>query len=40
MLEAERITEFLRAIEGHRYQYLYLLDLLTGMRQSELLGLQ
>ena len=40
VLEAERITEFLRAIEGHRYQYLYLLDLLTGMRQSELLGLQ
>lgn len=40
VLEAQQFPAFIKAIEGHRYQYLYLTDLFTGMRQSELLGLQ
>ena len=40
VLDSAKMAEFFKAIEGHRYQYLYLLDLFTGMRQSELLGLQ
>ena len=40
MLEDNRVIEFLETIQGHRFEYLYQLDLFTGMRQSELLGLQ
>lgn len=40
VLEDQQISAFLKAIEGHPFQYLYLVDLFTGMRQSELLGLQ
>lgn len=40
VLEDQQILEFFKAIDGHRFQYLYLVDLFTGMRQSELLGLQ
>lgn len=40
ILEYQHIPAFFNAIDGHRYQYLYLVDLFTGMRQSELLGLQ
>lgn len=39
-MEDQQILTFFSAIEGHRFQYLYLVDLFTGMRQSELLGLQ
>lgn len=38
--EDQQVLDFFKAIEGHRFQYLYLVDLFTGMRQSELLGLQ
>lgn len=34
------VSRFLSAIKGARYERLYLLDLFTGLRQSELLGLQ
>lgn len=40
VLEDEMLPNFLREIEGHPFQYLYIVDLFTGMRQSELLGLQ
>ena len=40
VLEDQQVLDFFKAIEGHRFQYLYLVDLFTGMRQSELLGLQ
>ena len=40
VLEDNRVIEFLETIQGHRFEYLYQLDLFTGMRQSELLGLQ
>ncbi|MBS5622562.1 MAG: hypothetical protein KHW69_05935 [Clostridium sp.] len=38
-LEDEEVGAFLRAIEGHRFASLYLVDLFTGMRQGEILGL-
>lgn len=40
VLDSDQMGTFFRAIEGHPFEYLYRLDLLTGMRQSELLGLQ
>ena len=40
VLDSAKMAEFFKVIEGHQYQYLYLLDLFTGMRQSEPLGLQ
>lgn len=40
VLEDQQVLQFFKAIEGHKFQYLYLVDLFTGMRQSELLGLQ
>lgn len=40
VLEDEKLPTFFEEIEGHPFQYLYIVDLFTGMRQSELLGLQ
>ena len=40
VLEEQSLVEFLKMTEGHQFQYLYLVDLFTGMRQSELIGLQ
>lgn len=40
VLEEQKIPAFLKAIAGHPFEFLYLVDLFTGMRQSELLGLQ
>ena len=40
VLDSQQLPAFFKAIEGHPFQYLYLLDLFTGLRQSELLGLQ
>lgn len=39
-LDHEQIRAFIRAIQGHRYETVYLVDLFTGMRQGEILGLQ
>lgn len=36
----EDITNFLEAIKGHRFENLYLLALFSGMRESEIMGLQ
>lgn len=38
-LEHEEIARFLKAIKGHKFEYLFLVDLFTGLRQSEILGL-
>ena len=38
-LEEEEITSFLKEIQGHQYELLYKVDLFTGMRQGEVLGL-
>ena len=34
------VSDFLHVIKGHKYEYVYLVDLFTGLRQSELLGLK
>lgn len=38
-LEDVQITAFLNAIKGHRFETLYTVDLFTGMREGEILGL-
>ena len=38
-LEDSDIAVFLKAIQGHKYETLYLVDLFTGLRQGEILGL-
>ena len=35
----DNITAFLKAIKGEKYETLYFLDLFSGLRQSEILGL-
>lgn len=39
-LDAPELRRFLDAIKGHRFEALYLVDLFTGMREGEILGLQ
>lgn len=38
-LEEAQMAAFLQAIHGHKHDRLYLVDLFTGMRQGEILGL-
>lgn len=38
-LQEDDIARFLQVIKGHRFETLYLVDLFTGMRQGEILGL-
>lgn len=38
-LDGAAISKFLTAIQGHQYEAVYIVDLFTGMRQSEILGL-
>lgn len=38
-LDDEQIKAFLNALHGHKWEYLYLVTLFTGMRQGEVLGL-
>ena len=38
-LEQEDIMKFLNAIQGNKFEYIYLVTLFTGMRQGEVLGL-
>lgn len=35
----DAIPAFLQAIQGHRFEYLFIFDLFTGVRQGEVLGL-
>jgi len=39
-LDDEQIQKFIQEIKGHKYEYVYLTTLFTGMRQGEVLGLQ
>ena len=39
-LDEIQIASFLREIKGHRYEDLFLVTIFTGMRESEVLGLQ
>lgn len=39
-LTRDQVKSFLRVLEGHRLYALYVLDIHTGLRQSELLGLR
>lgn len=38
-LEEKEMAVFLEAIKGHQYENIYIVDLFTGMRQGEILGL-
>ncbi len=38
-LDDDQIAAFLKAIAGNEYETLFLVDLFTGMRQSEIMGL-
>lgn len=38
-LDNEAISKFLEVAKGHKYEYIYLVTLFTGMRESEVLGL-
>ena len=38
-LDGAAISKFLTVIQGHQYEAVYIVDLFTGMRQSEILGL-
>ena len=37
-LQEKEIASFLKAIKGHQYENVYVIDLFTGMRQGEILG--
>ena len=38
-LDEQQIKAFLQVINGHKFEYLYLVTLFTGMREGEVLGL-
>lgn len=38
-LDEQEIALFLKAIQGHSFERIYLVDVFTGMRQGEILGL-
>lgn len=38
-MDEDRITTFLKAIQGHQYEHLFTVTLFTGMREGEALGL-
>jgi len=38
-LDDDAIRQFLKVIQGHRFELLYLVTLFTGMREGEVLGL-
>ena len=39
VMQGQEVSDFLKAIKGDPYQYLYYVDLFTGMRQGEIMGL-
>ncbi len=39
IIQDDDIKRFLEAINGHRFEYVYYVDMFTGLRQGELLGL-
>ncbi|MGI5963576.1 MAG: hypothetical protein ACOX7N_07680 [Lawsonibacter sp.] len=38
-LEAEQVSALLKATRGHPHEYLYQINMFTGLRQGEILGL-
>ncbi len=38
-LETEQVEAFMRQISGHRHEWFYLVDMFTGLRQGEIIGL-
>lgn len=38
-MQGQEVSDFLKAIKGDPYQHLYYVDLFTGMRQGEIMGL-
>ncbi|MDD3921532.1 MAG: site-specific integrase, partial [Eubacteriales bacterium] len=40
VIQDEDIPRFLEAIKGHRFEALYFVDMFSGVRQGELLGMQ
>ena len=38
-MEQPEIAAFLKAVEGNKYELVYLVTLFTGLRQGEILGL-
>lgn len=36
----DSVTKFLNAIRGHQFERLYIVDLFSGLRESEVLGLR
>jgi integrase len=38
-MDSTTVTAFLKAINGHQFEALYFVDLFSGMRQAEILGL-
>ena len=38
-LDDEKIQAFMKTVSGHKYEYIYLVTLFTGMREGEVLGL-
>jgi integrase len=38
-MDGEQVGAFLKAIQGHEFELFFIVDLFTGMRQGELLGL-
>ena len=38
-LDSDEISRFLAAIKGHRFEAVYIVDLFTGLRRGEILGL-
>jgi integrase len=39
VIKDEDVSRFLAAIKGHQYEMVYLMDMFTGLRQAEILGL-
>lgn len=39
ILDGKDVSAFIRAIKGDQFEYLYFVDLFTGMRQGEIIGL-
>lgn len=39
VMDSDTVTAFLAAITGHQFEALFFIDLFTGMRQAEILGL-
>jgi integrase len=39
VIKDDDVTRFLNAVKGHQYESIYLMDMFTGLREGEILGL-